>query len=160
MRRRTAAALIALGLGTGVIAGCGGDDSSEEEVPATPPELGIPHDRNAGGQLPTGGDQTPSKTTTDPSVTVETTGGDDAADSGAPSGGDTGADDTGGAPATQQPSQAPTQTPPSQTGGSAAPGTGNPAPDTGGDQGGANPGPGGADGNDFDQFCDQNPGAC
>lgn len=159
MRRVTAAALVALGIATGAVAGCGGDDTTEAEVPATPPELGIPHDRNAGGSLDAGDDggDDPTQTTTDPSVTIETTGDDTGSSSpstssGGATGGSTGGD-TGGAPATQQPKPSAT-TPPSQTGGSQAPGTG------GNQQGGGAPDPGGANGNDFDQFCDQNPGAC
>ena len=110
---------------TAVLAGCGTSKVASEEVPGAPPELTVPHDRNAGNAA-----ASPSATPT----ATPTPEGDASTESGAT--GTTGGTGTAAAPAAT-PAPAAADGPANDS----APAAGS-APDQ------------------FEQFCEQNAGAC
>ena len=150
---RTAAVLLALSIGLG-LAGCGGDDVSSDEVPVNAPELTVPRDNPEDDPLASGADEDGGDTRTstneeDPDVKIEPSDGADSS-----GGGTSGSGSTGGGTAPPAATAAPpAATTAPNTGGASPPGQGGeatPAPNTGGADGGG----------DFEDFCNQNPGAC
>jgi hypothetical protein len=149
MRVRTLAVVVAAIAALG-LAGCGGDSSVGDPVPKSTPDLTVPPGAEvlAGGAT---GTDTTSTTSTSTTSTTDTTGTTTAPSAGA--GGTTTA--TPAAPA------APTQTqaPSGGTGAGAGSGGGTGGGGTGGGTSGGTGGGTGGTG-DFNEFCQQNPGAC
>lgn len=130
MRRGLPALLLLVALL--LVAGCGGNEIAADEVPGSPPTLSLPPD-----EAPAAADSANDSSNQDEAPT------DEEADTGASTGSDTGAaTDTGTTPA-------PAATAAPDTGGAAPEATA--APDTGG---------AGGDESQFEDFCNQNPGAC
>jgi hypothetical protein len=128
-RRATRAALacvlVALGLGGGALAGCGGSDQASQVEPVTAPPLTVP------------GEETFTDTTPESTTETSTTDGGQAPEP------------SGGTP-TPTPTPAPAQPNPGQSGGAASPDN----------NAGAQPAPKGSPAGRFEDFCNQNPGAC
>jgi hypothetical protein len=137
MRRSTRTSLMALLVAVVAFAaaGCGGSEVASDEVPGPPPALTVPSDNDIGSGGSNASDSTSSQDGTDSST-------DSSADSGAA---DSGATDS------------PTATPaPDTSGGTAAPEP-TAAPDTAtSDQ----PPAAGSPPEQFENFCEQNAGAC
>lgn len=144
--RALSVALAALALGAGVAA-CGGEQVSDR-APATTPPITVSEDDLAG--LSGGDDSTLEDRTTSTTDSTATTPDEEAA---APADTGAAAPDTGAAtPPAETPAPAaetPAETPADDTGGA----TDDPAPAEEGDSGDT----GGAG---FQDFCQQNPGAC
>src|SRR4051794_29467778 len=149
MRSRTPAALVVLAVAFGAlgIAGCGADDSAGDPIPKSTPDLTVP----AGADALAGGTNATSST---PTTSTSTTGTNTTGTTTAPAAG--GGTTTSAAPA------APAQTQAPSAGTGAAGGTGGGTGGTGGGTGGTGGGTGGTgNGNGgFNEFCQQNPGAC
>jgi hypothetical protein len=128
--------LFVLGL---AVAGCGGGSNDSAETIPAPPALTTP----GSATLPAIPDTVP----TTPTTTVPSSSG--GTGSGTPSNGGTG---SGGGTVTPQ---APSTTP---SGGAPSPSGGSPSGGTGG--GSTTPSSGGAAPGKFNQFCQENPGAC
>ena len=133
MRRLRSALLLPL-LGLALAApGCGSDDTDVEEVPGAPPALAVPHQRGADDLAEETGDATPTPT---PDADGD---GEATQDPAAAGTGTTGGTDT------TEPAPAAEATP--------APATED-SPET--DQAP----PAGSAPEQFEQFCEENPGAC
>jgi hypothetical protein len=133
-------ALVAL-----AVAGCGGSEVEPDEVPGNPPALTVPSD----GDIGSGGAASNSGSTSDSS------------DSSASGSGSTGSTDTGTTTGSTGGTTAPTTTAPSTTdgtsGGTAAPTTPSTTDDTATNDQAP---PAGSDAQQFENFCEQNAGAC
>jgi hypothetical protein len=133
MRRLPRTHLIALLVAVPALAaaGCGGSQVSADEVPGSPPALTVPTDSDLGAA---GSNADSTSGSADESA--------DSADSGASA--DTGADDTG-------------TTAPADVGTTAPAPEATTAPE---ETGGAAPPPAGSPPEQFEDFCEQNAGAC
>jgi hypothetical protein len=150
MRSRVLAVLVvALGAaGTLSIAACGGDSTGGDVAPRSTPDLTVPNGADALARDASG--STTSTSTTDTSTGTTTA----APEAGVPT--DTGA----AAPAEPQPQQS---APSSTTGGAVPDSQGGGTGGTGGAGGAGTTGSGGGGtggAGDFNQFCQDNPGAC
>lgn len=139
MRTYVLALLAVAGLG---LSACGSDSSSHDVVPSTLPDLTAPQGSGALAKPARSGTDTTGGTTSTPSGSTST-----------PSSGTTGTATQGG---TSSGGAAPSGTGQGGTGGAGSGGTasgGTSSGTTTGNTGGASPG-------EFNQFCQDNPGAC
>jgi hypothetical protein len=155
MRPRTPAALVVLLLATGAlsVAGCGADGSAGDQLPKSTPDLTVPPGADVlVGNARAG--RTTSTTSTTSTTGTDTTGA---------AGTTTAAPAAPSAPSTTSAAPAPAQTQAPSQGAGGTGGTGGGGTGGGGTGGGATGGAGGGTGGgsgDFNEFCDQNPGAC
>ena len=134
MRRLRSAFLLSL-LGLALIAsGCGGDDAAVEEVPGPPPVLSVPHQKGA-ADVSADEDATPTPTPTPEGGAEATPTPEGTGSTGTTEGADTGTNT--GAAATPAPAPATQDSPAADQ----APAAGSPP-------------------EKFEQFCQENAGAC
>ena len=137
MRRGITALLLVALLG---LAGCGGSEIAADEVPGSPPTLSLPPDEEPAAAEDSGSNADSDSSSTEKDTGADTGATDDAATDTGSTGGTTAAPDTA---ATAAPEEAPA------TGGTEPEAT---APESTGGAGG--------DEQQFEDFCNQNPGAC